>query len=381
MANVQKFTRAKITGGSLTRHFERDTDEFGNYHQWGNQEIDPSRSHLNFNLAPEREEGQMAFIEKRLGEVKCHKREDVNVMCSWVITAPKNMPEDEHDLFFREAYGFLNEKYGEGTDKNVVSAYVHMDETTPHMHYAFIPVVHDEKKNIDKVSAKEALGWSEKGLANFHVELDERMTAVFGRDIGVRNEATAEGNRTVEELKQKTEIKTLQAEIENLGSILDEKRQALMNDYESKKDVLNGRLRSLDAKLKSVEGEILEVDKIKAMKPEYVKFSAKSKLAVPVEDFVNLRKTALQRAELDIETRKTQKENKSLKTKIEGLTQEKNVLENKLDKLSRGPGFAERMELAKLKSQLQNVPKLELAEFIAKHALDISLRQKEKHER
>ena len=39
--------------------------------------------------------------------------------------------------------------------ENVISAYVHFDEVTPHMHYAFVPVVEDKKKGGYKLSAKK----------------------------------------------------------------------------------------------------------------------------------------------------------------------------------------------------------------------------------
>lgn len=226
MANVQKYTRADVGGGSLTRHYERAKDGEGNYHTWGNQEIDPNRSHLNYNLASDREQGQLAFINERISEVKCHKRDDVNIMCSWIVTVPKDLDESEHEQFFKESYDFLCKKYGE---KNVVSAWVHMDETTPHLHFTFVPVVVDKKKGHEKVSAKEALGWSEKGLHKFHGELDAHMTAAFGRDIGILNEATRDGNKTVQELKRETAILDAKTELEAVkrpieGKIAYEKR-------------------------------------------------------------------------------------------------------------------------------------------------------------
>ena len=45
----------------------------------------------------------------------------------------------------------MNERYGK---ENVISAYVHFDEVTPHMHY-FVPVVEDKKKGGYKLSAKK----------------------------------------------------------------------------------------------------------------------------------------------------------------------------------------------------------------------------------
>jgi hypothetical protein len=149
-----------------------------------------------------------------------------------VNSAPKDLDKDEHERFFNESYAFLCKKYGE---KNVVSAWVHMDETSPHMHFAFVPVVIDKKKGHEKISAKEALGWSEKGLHKFHRELDSHMTAEFGRDIGILNETTRDGNKTVQELKRETVISNAKKELEVVkrpvdGRIAHEKRINRLED-------------------------------------------------------------------------------------------------------------------------------------------------------
>ena len=61
-------------------------------------------------------------------------------------TAPKligiSYTDEQIKQFFELSYKFLSERYGE---QNVISAYVHMDETTPHMHFLFIPIVDDKK--------------------------------------------------------------------------------------------------------------------------------------------------------------------------------------------------------------------------------------------
>ena len=97
MANLAKYDRSQI--GGLTRHFERHVKEDGQYQKFSNQEIDTGRTYLNYNLAPKRDRGQLAFIKQRTSEVKCQNRADVNVMCSWVVTAPKSMPDSEYPIF------------------------------------------------------------------------------------------------------------------------------------------------------------------------------------------------------------------------------------------------------------------------------------------
>lgn len=204
MAHVSKFGRGAT--GHLAAHFERRQDEEGKYIKFGNQDIDTALSGDNYNLAPERDMPQTDFIRQRCGEVKCLARKDVKVLCSWVVTAPKEISgTPDESKFFAEAYKFLKGKYGE---ENTVSAYVHKDEITPHMHYAFVPVVADQRSGELKVSAKECLPKS--ALKSFHGELSRYMEQAFGRDIGVLNQSTVEGNKAINELKRGTAVQQLQ---------------------------------------------------------------------------------------------------------------------------------------------------------------------------
>jgi hypothetical protein len=189
--------------GHLCKHYERAKDADGNYIRFKNQNIDLSMTAGNYNLAVFQSLPQIEFIRKRLSEVKVFKRADVKVMCDWVVTLPKGMETDER-RFFEETVKFLSDRYGR---QNVISAYVHRDETQPHIHFAFIPVAVDKKKGIEKVSAKEVLTRTE--LQRFHSDLDNYLSSVFGRSTGILNGATVEGNRSIDELKRGTAVKAL----------------------------------------------------------------------------------------------------------------------------------------------------------------------------
>lgn len=217
MANFSKATKG--SSGNLFDHYERKEGI-----KFKNQEIDKTKSHLNYNLAPSKNLSQREILNQRLSEVKLLKRNDVNIICTWIITLPKTIKKDsdEEKLFFKESYNFLKNKYKE---KNIVSSYVHKDEVTPHMHFCFIPVVIDKKKNIEKVSAKECI--TREDLKKFHKELNDYMINIFNRDIGILNGATVNGNKTILEMKnQKLEEeynlkKEIYKEIENLYINLD----------------------------------------------------------------------------------------------------------------------------------------------------------------
>lgn len=216
MANFTHYTRGSCV--SITQHNERKKNDKGEYLKYKNESIDTSRTHLNYNLAPQREQTQLEFIRERTESLKCLKRKDVNVMASWLITAPKTLPEEHQREFFERSYQFLEQKYGK---ENVISAYVHMDETTPHMHFCFVPVVFDRKKQREKVSCKECV--TKYDLQKFHPDLQQNLDEWreqngYEFECDIMNGATANGNLTIEQLK----ARTLEEMNENEEAVLDE---------------------------------------------------------------------------------------------------------------------------------------------------------------
>src|SRR5699024_1969146 len=229
--------------------YERYKKENGEYIRFGNQEIDTEKTRLNYNLAEDK--NQLDFIKKRTSDVRCLNRKDVNVMTSWVVTLPEKIKTDEDQRkFFQEAYNFLENKYGK---ENVISSFVHLDETTPHMHFAFVPVVYDKKREEYKVSAKECI--TRYDLKKFHPELEKHMEKVFGRDIGILNEKTKEGNKAIDELKRGTARKELEALKIDLKAF---KRELAMLDMA--KDEIK-KLEGIEAKEKLFKNDYVEIKK------------------------------------------------------------------------------------------------------------------------
>src|SRR5574344_173308 len=84
------------------------------------------------------------FINKRITELNLSPRKDAVVMNSIVVGADKAFFDGLSKLsqynFFSDCTKFFEERYGE---ENVISAVVHLDETTPHMHLNLIPITPD----------------------------------------------------------------------------------------------------------------------------------------------------------------------------------------------------------------------------------------------
>ena len=301
MAHAAKY--AASVSGHMLSHYDRSKDGLS-----GN--IDPSRTHLNYNLGPEREGSQLDFIHQRMSEVRCLKRADVNIMCDWVVTLPKYQWHDNNihmtpnkeqveRIFFERVYRFMADRYGE---QNIISAYVHRDETTPHMHFAFVPVTEDKKRGGEKLSAKEVV--TRKDLQTFHTDLERHLDSFRDWHFEVVNEATKDGNKTIAELKKQTaHEEVLKAQQEALQA-----RQRAFQEQESikplveQKNALQGEIEAL-----KTEKDILTSQEVKELKGEktlfgglkgvsFKEYEALKRTAEAVESITEERDQALDRA-------------------------------------------------------------------------------------
>lgn len=195
MAHVSKYKRADLSG--LVAHYERKKDKNGNYIKLQNQDIDQSRTHLNYNLCDEHNLTAYQFVKKRMNEIKHNHRRTQNVFCDWIITLPDEVKPEDQEKFFRAVYECLKKKYGA---KNIIGAWVHLDETTPHMHFSFMPI--EITPEGEKLNAKAII--NRNTLRTFHNELKTELDRALGYNSGVLNHMTEQqkGNRTVDELKR-----------------------------------------------------------------------------------------------------------------------------------------------------------------------------------
>lgn len=217
MAHLKKNTRGAVPG--LAVHFERKTDHHTN------KEIDVSKSYLNQDLMADGSDMLSRFNE-RLNDVYCMKRDDVKALATWIVTLPEELteaPYEQQSAFFEATTNFLNERYGQ---ENAVAAVVHYDETTPHLHYAFVPVVFDAKKERYKVSAKEVL--TRHDLQTFHDDLDQNLKAVLPfYEQGILNHKTLPFENVAAIKKYNDQFKALKEELANIEENISAKKALL----------------------------------------------------------------------------------------------------------------------------------------------------------
>lgn len=154
------------------RHNERKE---GQKHR--NRNIDPTRTKDNVWLTPDDGKTFNERIESILEENYTGKRKVRSTavkMCEITVQIggdlAENGTEEEQVEALKQAFEELKEQYGE---KNIVSAVIHVDETTPHLHFDFVPIT---KKG--GLSAREVVGdraQMRKTQARFLEAMQERV--------------------------------------------------------------------------------------------------------------------------------------------------------------------------------------------------------------
>jgi len=198
MASVEKFSGASVR--NILAHSDRKITEPSN------KDIDPSRSHLNYSVLV-REQPPYDYYRARKQELHCLHRDDVKLLCGWVLTAPRGLPEAQQEIFFKESYNFVSARYGE---INMVQAVVHKDESgQPHIHICFIPAVPDLKHGGEKICANDVI--TRKDLITFHSDWQHYLDDL-GIDAVVQSGITKTqgGNITVAEMKRQRNVEISQ---------------------------------------------------------------------------------------------------------------------------------------------------------------------------
>lgn len=211
----EKLTRAESYGAYV--HNDRKAKNHSN------KDIDPTRTHLNFYC----KENETTYIRefdrmKKEYDLQGNLRKNSIIMCQMMITSDKEFFKkiglEETKRYFIESYKFVC-NYKNLGERNIISAAVHLDETTPHMHLVFIPVIHtkDEQGNaIDKICARDF--WrgrdSYRKLQNdFHKYVTSKG---FDLERGLPVEETGAKHYKIEDLKKITNFENTKKVLNNI---------------------------------------------------------------------------------------------------------------------------------------------------------------------
>jgi hypothetical protein len=152
----------------IEAHNERTKEQYAS-----NPDIDVSRSRYNFHLVQPQGKYR-AEADRMIAAAHCRVRKDsVRVVETLVTASPeffKGKSRSEIKAYFEYALKFLESKQDSQT---FISAVVHMDEKTPHLHLCFVPLTAD-----GRLSAKEIIG-NRKNLVKWQDEFWQHMVKQY----------------------------------------------------------------------------------------------------------------------------------------------------------------------------------------------------------
>ena len=245
--------------GHIESHNERTKEKYAS-----NPDVDTARSHLNFHLVtPQRK--YRAEAEKQIAEAGCRTRSDsVRVVEALVTASPeffKGKKKGEIKAYFQEALDFIREHQD---PKTIISAVVHMDEKTPHMHLCFVPLTEDKR-----LSAKEIVG-NKKKLTWWQDEFWKHMVGKYP-DLE-RGESASETGRTHIPPRLFKEAVHLNRMKDQIIAILNdsnpfnkkskaEELEALLDKYIPGVEAMRTKLKKYDKTYKELTAENAELEK------------------------------------------------------------------------------------------------------------------------
>lgn len=277
MANLAGYSKSGYE--AMINHYTRHQDD-PEQTKWKykNQTIDPDRTFLNYAIQPQR--APKNFVQAAIDSVDTPVRtgkKATNVLSDWIITLPKNgLLEGREKEFFEQTFEFMKTKVPKDL---IVGGYVHMDETSPHMHFAFVPLVTTQAMTNDKsrplrdgkgkilkdkkgtvryerVPKLDAEGnpilrrsfgqskiFDRRAMENFHPQLEKALSDHFGFKIGI--ELEDEGERLLSSLNQPDYIKAKQALEKQQGEIAQgEERLECLQEAQEREERAIGEIES-----------------------------------------------------------------------------------------------------------------------------------------
>ena len=245
--------------GNIEAHNERTKEKYAS-----NPDVDTSRSKYNFHLV--KPPGKYRTeSERQISAAGCRTRKDSIRMIETLFTASpeffKGKKRAEIRTFFEEALHFLEQHQSKET---IISAVVHMDEKTPHMHLCFVPLTKDKR-----LSAKEIVG-NKKKLTWWQDEFWKHMVGKYP-DLE-RGESASETGRTHIPPRLFKEAVHLNRMKDQIMAILNdsnpfnkkskaEELEALLDKYIPGVEAMRTKLKKYDKTYKELTEENAELEK------------------------------------------------------------------------------------------------------------------------
>lgn len=326
---MEKYKSNQLSG--IYNHNER---VFKNH---SNKDIDPSRSHLNYELTNrDRTQTYHKQIKEHINENRISSRgirKDAVLCNEWVITSDKtffeSLDQEQTKKFFESAKNYFAEKYGEA---NIAYASVHLDESTPHMHLGIVPMkdgklsskaLFGNREKLREIQDELPKYLNEQGYNLQRGEVDSKKKHLKTEEFKEKQKILKKVDETID--KKNREIDNAKNQLNNLQNDIDSKKQAL-SELENKEWEAVGTLEKYEKEIKELSNlkiDLTELDNFNLdnlQKNNLIKRTFDGKLKIDKETFEKLYHTA----------KKNISDNTKLKQELNKLQSENNQLSRNL---------------------------------------------------
>lgn len=296
--HMDKFKKEAVRG--IQSHNTRERQSHSN------PDIDYERSVHNYDLHEYTAENYAEGIQNRIDDLLLVKavRKDAVHMCGLIVSSDsaffEKLSPEETRRFFEESKSFLTEFVGA---ENVISAMVHLDEKTPHMHFLHVPVTKDGRLNANTIYTRESLKKLQTELPAY---LQSRG---FELQRGVEQEPGSKKKHldTREFKQQQNALASLEQEAQAVSAEVVRKQREEAD--------LTERLQSYERQAQEAEKELAAQTDI----PPASMFNYKAALETAQEIIVRQKKALAAKSILAAQNEKQQKEITSLHEAVNGL--------------------------------------------------------------
>ena len=296
--HMDKFKKEAVRGIQSHNNRERESRS--------NPDIDYQRSAGNYDLHGQAADYAQA-IQNRIDDLLLVKavRKDAVHMCGLIVSSDsaffESLSQEDTRRFFEESKAFLTEFVGE---KNVVSAMVHLDEKTPHMHFLHVPVTPEGRLSAKTIYTRES-------LKMLQTELPRHLQSLgFDLQRGVEQEpGAAKKHLNTREFKQQQEaLRGLEREAESVSASLEQQQREA--------SIVQERLQSYERQAQEAEKELAAQSDI----PAASMFNYKSALETAGEIIERQKKALAAKSIVDAHNEKLRADNETLQAQVKGLS-------------------------------------------------------------
>lgn len=281
---------AKYKGPEISKidaHNERTKESYKS-----NPDIDHSRTHLNFHLVTPTCRYR-AEAERQIKEANCRTRTDSVRVVEVLITASpdffKEKTQSEVKAFFRHALSFIQKNQSPET---IISAAVHMDEETPHMHLSFVPLTADKRLTAKEIlgNRKKMIWWQDEFWKHMHEKYPVLERGESARETGRTHIPTHLFKEAVHLNRQKELLLSLISEVNPLNKARKSAEiEELLDRYIPSVEKMRTQLKRYDSAFKTLKAEKAELEhEVNASKESVVK---RLELMQRLNDYEELRRT------------------------------------------------------------------------------------------